>query len=85
MGALAEAGDDVTPSPAASLTGEGKRLVEWWLEKADDDDRRTLRRWVDAGLSQHDIADRITATGFPISRATVHKGIRLLRRAQWAP
>ena len=79
MGTLSERGD-----APVTLTGDGKRLVEWWLQ-ADDDDRATLRGWVDARVSHADIADRLTADGCTISRGTVCNGLRLLRRAHWAP
>lgn len=85
MGALAELGDEL---PVTSvIVGEGKRLVEWWDDIADDDDRALLRQWArgprDGGKTQGQIADLLAASGFPIGRHTVERGMRLLRRYRW--
>lgn len=81
MGALAEQGDVDVP---ATATGEGARLVSWWRDVADDDDRALLRAWIEAKVPHRVIAERLTASGFRIARHTVREGIRLLRSTEWA-
>ena len=81
MGALAEQGDAEVPT---AERGEGKRLVDWWRDVADDDDRDLLRGWVDSNVPHYVIADRLSASGYPISRGTVQVGIRRLRSTEWA-
>ena len=84
MGALSDLGDD-TPEPGADLTGQGKRLVHWWRDVADDDDRALLRGWIEGHpqVPYHVISERLTAAGFPISGHTIMRGVRILRRTQW--
>jgi hypothetical protein len=81
LGVLTELGEDETPP---TMFGHGQKLVRWWRD-ADDEDRATLRRWVEEGVPSRIIADRLTAAGFPIGTSTMRDGVRLLRRTHWEP
>lgn len=85
MGALAEQANDETTPPEG---GHGARLLHWWRDIADDEDRATLRRWAETppsygGKGAREIAERLTASGFPISLSTVQAGIRTLKAKRW--
>lgn len=82
MGNLANL-TDIKPDPTAEVRGVGRTLVVWWDTVADDEDRATFRKWVEDKVSYTVLAERITASGFPIGLQTVHYGIRLLRRHRW--
>lgn len=86
MGALADLGDAEVPA----LAGDGQKLVYWWHEVADDDDRALLRRWVETPRGQvghktyRGIAEALRATGYSIATDTVSAGVRLLKGTVWA-
>lgn len=80
MGTLATTDDD--DEPTADVRGKGRALVVWW-DNADDEDRSTLREWVEGGVNGRVIAERLTRDGTPLAQGTITDGLRLLRRHRW--